>query len=206
MSLLAGCFGPKPEEELYTAFENAAKQEKTMFEDVKKLEQLEKEGQELYAQILEEGKENNEAVQVKLDEAMKNVDAREDVLKKEKAALDKAQEEVKSVDVYIKELEDKKLKTQAEKVSDAYTKRYNSFKKMEGSYINALKLEKELYTMLQADDTKLKPISEKVNVINGAYQEIDAQQQEFNEFTKQYNEEKMKFYKQAEIKVKEEKK
>ena len=28
MTLLAGCFGPKPEEELYVAFENAAKQEK----------------------------------------------------------------------------------------------------------------------------------------------------------------------------------
>ncbi len=37
MILLAGCFGPKPEEELYVAFENAAKQEKTMFEDAKNL-------------------------------------------------------------------------------------------------------------------------------------------------------------------------
>lgn len=37
MTLLAGCFGPKPEEELYVAFENAAKQEKTMFEDAKNL-------------------------------------------------------------------------------------------------------------------------------------------------------------------------
>ena len=97
MTLLAGCFGPKPEEELYVAFENAAKQEKPMFEDAKKLEALEKEGQTLYGQIVQEGKDNNQAVKEKLDQAMKNTAERRKVIDKEKEAelnslLDKAKE------------------------------------------------------------------------------------------------------------------
>ena len=66
MTLLAGCFGPKPEEELYVAFENAAKQEKTMFEDAKKLESLEKEGTYYIIKLSKEGKDNNQAVKDKL--------------------------------------------------------------------------------------------------------------------------------------------
>lgn len=38
-----------------------------MFEDAKKLESLEKEGQVLYNQIVQEGKDNNQAVKDKLD-------------------------------------------------------------------------------------------------------------------------------------------
>ncbi len=149
MILLAGCFGPKPEEELYVAFENAAKQEKTMFEDAKKLETLEKEGQELYNQIVQEGKDNNQTVKEKLNQAVKNTTEREKVLTKEKEVLNKAQEEVKSADKYVKKIEDKKLKDQADKVKSTYEKRHDSFNKMYDSYNKSLKQEKELYTMLQ---------------------------------------------------------
>lgn len=83
MTLLAGCFGPKPEEELYVAFENAAKQENNVWR-CKKLETLEKEGQELYNQIVQEGKDNNQTVKEKLNQAVKNTDEREKVLKKRK--------------------------------------------------------------------------------------------------------------------------
>jgi len=206
MTLLAGCFGPKPEEELYVAFENAAKQEKPMFEDAKKLEALEKEGQTLYGQIVQEGKDNNQAVKEKLDQAMKNTAERGKVIDKEKEALNKAQEEVKSVDKYVKKIENGKLKEQADKVKNTYEKRYESFKKMYDNYSKSLKLEKELFTMLQDKGAKLKDISEKVKTVNQSYKDIDAEKDKFNEYTKSYNTEKVAFYKQANIKIKEEKK
>ena len=160
MILLAGCFGPKPEEELYVAFENAAKQEKQCLK-MQKLETLEKEGQELYNQIVQEGKDNNQTVKEKLNQAVKNTTEREKVLTKEKEVLNKAQEEVKSADKYVKKIEDKKLKDQADKVKSTYEKRHDSFNKMYDSYNKSLKQEKELYTMLQDKGTKLKDISEK---------------------------------------------
>ena len=42
VGLLTGCFGEKPEENLYTAFETAATQEKSLVDEAKKLEKLEK--------------------------------------------------------------------------------------------------------------------------------------------------------------------
>ena len=47
ITLLGGCLGAKPEEEIYVAFENAAKQEKTLFADVNLLERLETKALEL---------------------------------------------------------------------------------------------------------------------------------------------------------------
>ncbi|MGQ7056936.1 YkyA family protein, partial [Bacillus cereus group sp. BceL245] len=63
-----------------------------------------------------------------------------------------------------------------------------------------------LYTMLQDKGTKLKDISEKVKVVNQSYKDIESEKDKFNEFTKSYNTEKVAFYKQANIKIKEEKK
>ncbi|MGG5805766.1 MULTISPECIES: YkyA family protein [Bacillus cereus group] len=206
VTLLSGCLGQKPEANLYVAFENAAKQEKTMYEDTKKLAELEKQGQELYTQITLEGKENNQVVKEKLDQAVTNINDREKVLEKEKATLENAQNEVKSVDKYIKKLEDKKLQEQAEKVQDMYKNRAKSFKKLHDDYKNSLQLEQELYKMLQAKDEKLKSIEEKVKTVNQSYEQIHSDQDSFNTYTKEYNQNKLAFYKQANINIKEGKK
>ncbi|PEF21238.1 YkyA family protein [Bacillus pseudomycoides] len=204
--LLSGCLGAKPEEKLYVAFENAAKQEKTMYEDTKKLATLEKQGQELYNQITLEGKENNQVVKEKLDQAVTNINDREKVLEKEKATLENAKNEVKSVDNYIKKLEDKKLQEQAEKVQDMYKNRAESFKKLHDDYKKSLQLEQELYKMLQAKDEKLKSIHEKVKTVNQSYEQIHSDQDRFNTYTNEYNQNKLAFYKQANINIKEGKK
>ncbi|PFZ79978.1 YkyA family protein [Bacillus toyonensis] len=206
VTLLSGCLGQIPEEKLYVAFESATKQEKTMFEDTKKLAELEKQGQELYTQITIEGKENNQVVKEKLDQAIANINDRKKVLEKEKATLENAQNEVKSVDKYIKKLEDKKLQEQAEKVQDMYKNRAESFNKLHDDYKKSLQLEQELYKMLQAKDEKLKSINEKVKMLNQSYEQILSNKDIFNKYTNEYNQKKLAFYKQANIKIKEVKK
>ncbi|PED34212.1 MULTISPECIES: YkyA family protein [Bacillus cereus group] len=206
VTLLSGCLGQKTEEKLYVAFESATKQEKTMFEDTKKLAELEKQGQELYTQITIEGKENNQVVKEKLDQAIANINDRKKVLEKEKATLENAQNEVKSVNKYIKKLEDKKLQEQAEKVQDMYKNRAESFNKLHDDYKKSLQLEQELYKMLQAKDEKLKSINEKVKMLNQSYEQILSNKDRFNKYTNEYNQKKLAFYKQANIKIKEVKK
>ncbi|KKZ95923.1 hypothetical protein B4147_5164 [Bacillus wiedmannii] len=203
VTLLSGCLGQKPEANLYVAFESAAKQEKTIFEDTKKLAALETQGQELYTQITIEGKENNQVLKEKLDQAVTNIHDRKKILEKEKNALDNAQKEVKSVDNYIKKLEDKKLQEQAKEVQDMYRNRTDSFKKLYESYKKSLQLEEELYKMLQAKDEKLKSIHEKVTMLNQSYEQILSNKDRFNKYTNEYNQKKLAFYKQANIKIKE---
>ncbi|MCU4970861.1 YkyA family protein [Bacillus toyonensis] len=206
VTLLSGCLGQIPEEKLYVAFESATKQEKTMFEDTKKLAELEKQGQELYTQITIEGKKNNQVVKEKLDQAIANINDRKKVLEKEKATLENAQNEVKSVDKYIKKLEDKKLQEQSEKVQDMYKNRAESFNKLHDDYKKSLQLEQELYKILQAKDEKLKSINEKVKMLNQSYEQILSNKDRFNKYTNEYNQKKLAFYKQANIKIKEVKK
>ncbi|PGC32818.1 hypothetical protein COM11_04700 [Bacillus pseudomycoides] len=205
VGLLSGCFGEKPEENLFVAFENAAKQEKSLFEDAKKLETLEKQGQELYAQIIKEGKEHNEAVAQKLDQAVSNVGEREKILKNEKDALEKAQKETNSVQSNVEKIEDKKIQKQAKKVEEAYKNRYDAFQKMNESYVKSMAIEKELYAKLKVKETKLKEIGEKVKAVNQLTEEMQKEKEKFNGYTKEYNEGKLAFYKEAKIKVKEQK-
>ncbi|PEE36816.1 YkyA family protein [Bacillus pseudomycoides] len=205
VGLLSGCFGEKPEENLFVAFENAAKQEKSLFEDAKKLETLEKQGQELYAQIIKEGKEHNEAVAQKLDQAVSNVGEREKILKNEKDALEKAQKETNSVQSNVEKIEDKKIQKQAKKVEEAYKNRYDAFQKMNESYMKSMAIEKELYAKLKVKETKLKEIGEKVKAVNQLTEEMQKEKEKFNGYTKEYNEGKLAFYKEAKIKVKEQK-
>ncbi|KWU53622.1 YkyA family protein [Bacillus sp. SIMBA_074] len=203
VGLLSGCFGEKPEENLHTAFEAAATQEKSLVEDTKKLEQLEKQGQELYSQILQEGKEHNEAVTKKIEQATVNVDEREKVLKNEKELLKKAQKETKSVQSNIEKLEDKKLQKQAKAVEESYKNRYDAFQKMNENYTKALATEKELYEKLKVKETKLKEIGENVKTVNELNVETQKAKEQFNTHTKEYNDNKLAFYKDAQIKIKE---
>ncbi|MED1266055.1 YkyA family protein [Bacillus mycoides] len=205
VGLLSGCFGEKPEENLHTAFEAAATQEKSLVEDTKKLEQLEKQGQELYSQILQEGKEHNEAVTKKIEQATTNVDEREKVLKNERELLEKAQKETKSVQSNIEKLEDKKLQKQAKVVEESYKNRYDAFQKMNENYTKALATEKELYEKLKVKETKLKEIGENVKTVNELNVEAQKAKEQFNKHTKEYNDNKLAFYKDAQIKIKEQK-
>ncbi|HHT7235566.1 YkyA family protein [Bacillus mycoides] len=205
VGLLSGCFGEKPEENLFTAFEVAATQEKSLADDTKKLEKLEQQGQELYSQILQEGKEHNEAVSKKIEQATANVDEREKVLKNEKEQLEKAQKETTSVQSNIEKLEDKKLQKQAKTVEESYENRYDAFQKMNENYTKALATEKELYEKLKVKETKLKEIGEKVKTVNELNVEAQKAKEQFNKHTKEYNDNKLAFYKDAQIKIKEQK-
>ncbi|MEK4605479.1 YkyA family protein [Bacillus sp. FSL L8-0099] len=205
IGLLGGCLGAKPEEELYIAFENAANQEKALFDNVKTFEQLETAEQELYNQIIQEGKEHNEAIIPKIVQAVSSIDAREHLLENEKDVLEKALKEIASIHSDINKIEDKKLQAHAKQVEESYKKRYEAFQKINENYTKSLKIEKELYGKLKDNETKLKEIGEMVKTLNTLYEKIQKEKEKFNQYTKSYNEGKLAFYKEAKIKIKEEK-
>ncbi|HHT7189447.1 YkyA family protein [Bacillus cereus group sp. Bc222] len=203
--VLSGCIGEKPTESLYVAFENVTKQEKALFDDAKKLENLEIQEQDLYTQIIKEGKEHNEAVLPKIEQAIANIDEREKVLGNEKDALEKAQKATKSVQSYVDKIEDKKLKKQAKNIEESYKNRYEAFQNMTKNYTKSLTIEKDLYGRLKDKETQLKEIGRKVNTVNTLNEEIQKEKEKFNHYTKEYNEGKLIFYKEAKISIKEEK-
>lgn len=205
IGFLGGCLGAKPEEEIYIALESAANQEKELFDYVELFNGFEAKSQKLYNQIIQEGKEQNKTVMPKIEQAIATVNEREKLLEKEKDVLEKARKEIQSIRSYINKIDDQKLKKQAEKVEEVYIDRYESFQKLNKIHTKTLLTEKELYEKFKEKETKLKEISENVKAVNVLNEETTKEKEQFNQYTKEYNERKLKFYKDAKIKVKEEK-
>ena len=97
-----------------------------------------------------------------------------------------------------------KVTKQAKAVEESYKNRYDAFQKMNENYTKALATEK-LYEKLKVKETKLKEIGEKVKAVNELTMEAQNQKEQFNNFTKEYNDSKLAFYKDAEIKIKDKK-
>lgn len=76
---------------------------------------------------------------------------------------------------------------------------------MNEDYTKALANEKELYEKLKVKETKLKEIGEKVKTVNELNVEAQKAKEQFNNYTKEYNDNKLAFYKDAQIKIKEQK-
>ncbi|MBO9130366.1 YkyA family protein [Bacillus sp. 165] len=202
ITLLSGCFGPKQEEEVYTVFENAAKQEASLYQEAAELEKLEVKNQELYSKILKDGKQNNEAVQATIEEALQEVSERESILQKEETLLQAAQEKMTDAKLYIDKIENSELNKRAQKTEELYRERFEVFKEMHKVYKTALQSEKELYTMLKEKTQKLKEVNDKVVAVNKNYVKVSEWNTKFNDVTAKYNNEKLSFYKQAGFKVK----
>lgn len=200
--ILSGCIGSKPEQDLYTIFEKAATQEKSFSQQASTFESLGQKDKDLYAKILQQGKDNNSSVQPIITEALQVLDQREKALDSELDVLKNAQKEMKDADSKANKISDPKLKEQAKKVEKLYNDRYNSFTEMYDSYKKAFQSEKSLYSMLENKDEKLKAISDKVKETNGLYKDAEVKIDQFNNLTNDYNKEKMDFYKAANINVK----
>lgn len=205
LSLLSGCFGAEPEEELYVVFEDAVKQETSLFENAQALAALEQKNVELYERILEGGQDNNEQVQQELEEAVKGISERKRLLDDGKKTLEQAQDKMKEVNRHISKIEDDKLRKQAKKVVSLYEERFNAFVAMQEAYQKALAAEEKLYSILQAKTETMKTIANQIKEVNRLYVELDKNNEIFNTLTKQYNEEKVAFYKQANFRIKEQK-
>ncbi|MBU5220714.1 YkyA family protein [Bacillus albus] len=202
LNLLSGCSSEKAEDTLYRLFEAAAQQEKDLSNHVIKLKNFETQDQNMYEQILKEGKKDNILVTEKINKVFKNLNERKEILKKEEEIIDASLAKFKNTSMYIKKLENKVLQQQAQQVKELYQSRYKAFKNMKDKYLKLLGAEKELYEKLKTKDTNLKKIKEKVGEINNLHTDIKIQIEKFNNYTQKYNEEKLNFYKQANLNIK----
>ncbi|GAB6431288.1 YkyA family protein [Bacillus luti] len=202
--LLTGCTNDKPEEELYQVFEKSAEQEKSLYKDMKKLKSLEKTEHELYKQVITDGTDNHEAASPKIAEALKNVEERLEIVKNEEKALEKAHEEMSKAQKKIKKIENADLKKKAISVEVAFKDRRNVFDKWAKGYKEIANQEKTLYSKLNTKEMKLKEITEQIKANNQLYAKLKVDSNEFNNLTNNYNENKIDFYKEANIKIKQE--
>ncbi|MBA9025035.1 MULTISPECIES: YkyA family protein [Bacillaceae] len=200
--VLLGCTAKNsPEEQIYQILEAAVKLEKNYEEQKQPITELENKEKEYYNTILKLGMREFDQIVKLSNEAINNIEKRKELLKKERESLLASQEKFKQIDAKINDIKDPNLKKEAEKLKVTMDERYAAHEKLYASYKESLELDQELYTLFQKEDLRMDELEAQIEKINQSYQAVIEANDDFNKKTNQYNEDKLKFYKDAEIEV-----
>lgn len=210
ITVLSACTGFESSgEKMHGKLEQVVELEKEFENQQDPLVKLEKSEQEIYAKIISLGLEKMDEIKSLSDEALASVAKREEYMNKEEESIQKSKEAFKKVKPIIEEMDEdeKDLKAKADDLYNVMMDRYEVHDQLYANYTTGLKYDKELYEMFKNKDVKIDALEEQINKINEVYQKVLANNEEFNKLTKQYNEQKLAFYKKAgvEIKVEEQK-
>jgi translation elongation factor EF-1beta len=199
---LAGCLDKQsPEEKMFEALEKVVSIEKGFEDQQDPLVELEKKEKEIYEQIISLGMKEYDQIVKLADEALAIADKRAEHIDKEKESIDESEKEFGNVDKIIDEIDDSNLKKQATELQATMKERYGIHDKLYENYKQGLQYDKELYEMLKDKELSFEKLEEQINKVNEVYEIVLNNNQEFNEKTDQYNQEKMDFYKKAGIEV-----
>ncbi|WP_156187440.1 YkyA family protein [Peribacillus loiseleuriae] len=200
--ILSGCTAKdSPEEQIYQILEAAVKKEKTFEEQQQPIAELENKEKEYYTTILKLGLREFDQIVKLSNEAINNIEKRKELIEKERESMLASHEKFKQIDDKIKNIEDQHLKKEAEKLKVTMIERYEAHEKLYTFYKKSLDLDKALYTLFQKENLKMDELEAQIEKINQSYQTVIEANDAFNNKTNQYNEEKQKFYKDAEIEI-----
>ena len=199
---LAGCLDKQsPEEKMFEALEKVVSIEKGFEDQQDPLVELEKKEKEIYEKIISLGMKEYDQIVKLADEALALADKRAEHIEKEKESIDESEKEFGNVDEIIEEIDDANLKKQATELQATMKERYETHDKLYENYKKGLQYDKELYEMLKDKELSFEKLEEQINKVNEVYEIVLNNNQEFNDKTDQYNQEKMDFYKNAGIEV-----
>ncbi|MFD2443354.1 YkyA family protein [Bacillus sp. CGMCC 1.16607] len=195
---LGGCLNQKTAlEKMYEVMEKVVKAENTFEDQQDPLVRVEQEEKELYDQIITLGMKEYDQIVKRADKALLLVDEREKLMKLETESIEKSKEQFKELYSLIKELDDEKMKKDANHLYTIMMDRYEIHHELEQSYTKALEYDKELYNLFKRKDLTLEQVENQINQINQTYEEIYKINDRFNNQTQKYNDLKLKFYKEA---------
>lgn len=197
---LTGC-GTPAEDKLFQAIEQASAAENQVPTAFEQLKQLEAKDQQQYDNILNKGERDSTNVQMLISNTEAILQERQQAIDLAKEQLDQAKSELGDLSGSMKKLKDDALKQKTEQIVTAYTKRYESFQSLHARYIELLKAEQSVYDTLKEQDTKLKAVQAAVAQRNQVLQQVEELKNQFNDYTKQFNDMKQDLYAAAGIVV-----
>ncbi|UJL47800.1 YkyA family protein [Virgibacillus sp. NKC19-16] len=200
-TILAGCSGESTEQQIHNHLEEAVSLEEGFEQQQEEITELEKQEQELYSQLIDLGTDEFDQIQEISQQAIDIVDQRSEKIELEKESIDASQEEFNQVSDLIEDLEEEETKAKAEEMYNVMDNRYTAYDDLYTAYTESLELERELYTMLQQEDLEQETLTDHINTINESYQQVLEANEQFNEYTVEYNALKQEFYELAGIDV-----
>lgn len=192
--LLQACNMWAPEKEMVNLFEQVAKYESNINQHQKELVRLERKQVALYNDMMELGMKQAVQVTKLAKKAETIIEQREQQLEAEYRNMKKATRQMQKANEYVPQLHDPTLKQRLLRLIHVTEKRYASYEKLYVHYHTALAAEKELYRLLEQQNVTLAALQAQVEHINNAYQKMFDANEQFNEYTKQYNQEKKRLH------------
>ncbi|MEH7110760.1 YkyA family protein [Neobacillus niacini] len=203
MILLSGCINKEPAaEKMYQVLEDVVEAEREFEEQQKPLVSLEKQEKDIYNQIMALGMKQHDEIVKLSDEALSIIEKRRELLQKEIESINASKTEFKKAKEIKNEITISAQKKKAEELFMIMTDRYKVHSQLSKEYLMALDSDKDLYIMLKNESVSYDKLEEQVTKLNNTYQKVFEKNEEFNDYTAQYNEKKLEFYKEAGLNLK----
>lgn len=186
--LLSACSGPAAGEQLDAVLNDTFDAEKEYRETQKKMEELEKDEQQLFESIMALTQEQQDEVDSQAEEALASAQERLELLAAEKESMGNAQENFKEIDTVIAETDDDQLKKELGSLKEKMQERFDAHGQFTEAYETLNGLQQELYTMLMDEETELKTMQEKALEVNEQNKAVQDAVTAFNNSTEQFNE------------------
>ncbi|MCJ8006117.1 YkyA family protein [Lederbergia wuyishanensis] len=186
---------------IYKALEATAAKEADFENQQEPLKKLETSEKEIFDQIMELGMKEFDQISKLADNAIANLDQREEHLKKEKNSIEESKKEFHLATEEFKKIKDEKLKNQANELQELMNKRYESYDKLYSAYLNGLQEDRKIYEIIKNEDLKLEDLEAQIEASNKAYENVFEANQHFNEQTEKFNKAKLKFYEDSGLKI-----
>ncbi|MFS0645096.1 YkyA family protein [Siminovitchia sp. 179-K 8D1 HS] len=195
--LMASC--GSPENKIYKTIEETVAIEKDFENQQKPMTELEERENQIFREMMKLGMKQMDKITKLSDEALKNLEKREEYLEKEESAIAASNKEFEKVKETIPKLKDEKLMEKAKELEKLMTERYDAHAQLSKAYKEAIKEDRKLYEMMKNKDLKLEEVEQQIAAANKAQERVIEANKQFNQFTKKFNEEKSAFYKAAGI-------
>jgi hypothetical protein len=202
IAIISGCNQDDEHvQQMLTKLEKAAELEADFAAQQEPLSELEKSEQALYEEMKELGLGELDQISVLATEAATIADERQALLAKEHTSIEASRAEFEGVGPIAEQIEEESLKVKANVLLDVWDKRYDSYLALYEKYNETIELDKQFYEMYQREDLEIEEVQQIIDQINKNYEEILRLKDEFNQYTTEYNEAKIEFYKEANYEV-----
>ncbi|MBI0578328.1 YkyA family protein [Neobacillus cucumis] len=202
--ILSGCFNQKtPVEKIYDILEKVVEKEKGFENQQEPLVALEKKEKATYEKIIDLGMKQHDEVVKMADTAIAMADKRKRYMNEETKSILESKKTFQKIKEFKNDLKDPKLKKALDHLYQVMINRYSAHDELNKEYLNALNLDKQLYGLLKNKNLSFEDLEAKVNKVNESYQKVYAANKKFNQLTKEYNDQKLAFYKMSGLKINE---
>jgi hypothetical protein len=200
LGLLTGC-KVVPEEKIYDIMEQTVVKEKDFEKQQKPLTELESKEKKIFEEIMDLGMKDMEQMTKLANLALDNLKERKEKMELEQKSMIASKKEFSKIEDPIEKIESKQLKKEAQDLFQLMEKRYAFHDRLYEAYNKGIETNIQLYKLLMKKDVSMDDLENQIEITNKAYSEVLKMNEQFNEQTKKFNNEKKKFYKLAKINI-----